>query len=71
MLAESLSLADRAATFAVVGELTLEQRWHGIALFPTRSEVWLNLLHATGSPAQVLATHNPQRCARLSLAQIT
>ena len=31
-----------------VGELTLEQLWHGIAPFPTRSEVWLNLLDATG-----------------------
>ena len=38
----------QAATFAVVGELTLEQLWHGIAPFPTRSEVWLNLLDATG-----------------------
>jgi pyruvate/2-oxoglutarate dehydrogenase complex dihydrolipoamide dehydrogenase (E3) component len=38
----------QAATFAVVGELTLEQLWHGIAPFPTRSEVWLNLLQATG-----------------------
>jgi hypothetical protein len=38
----------QAATFAVVGELTLEQLWHGIAPFPTRSEIWLNLLEATG-----------------------
>jgi pyruvate/2-oxoglutarate dehydrogenase complex dihydrolipoamide dehydrogenase (E3) component len=38
----------QAATFAVVGELTLEQLWHGIAPFPTRSEVWLNLLETTG-----------------------
>lgn len=38
----------QAATFAVVGELTLEQLWHGIAPFPTRSEVWLHLLEATG-----------------------
>lgn len=37
-----------AATFAVVGELTLERLWHGVAPFPTRSEVWLNLLEATG-----------------------
>lgn len=37
-----------AATFAVVGELTLEQLRHGIALFPTRSEIWLNLLEAAG-----------------------
>lgn len=38
----------QAATFAVVGELTLEQLWHGIAPFPTRSEVWLHLLEAAG-----------------------
>lgn len=36
------------AAFAVVGELTLEQLRHGIAPFPTRSEVWLNLLEAVG-----------------------
>jgi Pyridine nucleotide-disulphide oxidoreductase, dimerisation domain len=33
-----------AAAFAVVGELTLERLRHGVAPFPTRSEVWLNLL---------------------------
>ena len=38
----------QAATFAVVGELTLEQLRHGIAPFPTRSEIWLNLLEAAG-----------------------
>ena len=38
----------QAATFAVVGELTLEQLRHGIAPFPTRSEEWLNLLEAVG-----------------------
>jgi pyruvate/2-oxoglutarate dehydrogenase complex dihydrolipoamide dehydrogenase (E3) component len=37
-----------AATFAVVGELTLERLRHGVAPFPTRSEVWLNLLEDTG-----------------------
>ena len=38
----------QAATFAVVGELTLDTLWHGIAPFPTRSEVWLKLLEAYG-----------------------
>ena len=38
----------QAATFAIVGELTLEQLGHGIAPFPTRFEVWLNLLEAAG-----------------------
>lgn len=36
----------QGATFAVVGELTLKQLWHGIAPFPTRSEIWLHLLEA-------------------------
>ena len=38
----------QAATFAVAGELTLEQSRHGIAPFPARSEAWLNLPDATG-----------------------
>ncbi|MBA2347002.1 MAG: NAD(P)/FAD-dependent oxidoreductase, partial [Solirubrobacterales bacterium] len=38
----------QAATFAVVGELPLDTLWHGIAPFPTRSEVWLKLLEAYG-----------------------
>ena len=38
----------QAATFAVVGELSLDTLWHGIAPFPTRSEVWLKLLEAYG-----------------------
>jgi dihydrolipoamide dehydrogenase len=37
----------QAATFAIVGELKIEQLRHGVAPFPTRSEVWLNLLEAT------------------------
>ncbi|HET6318757.1 MAG TPA: FAD-dependent oxidoreductase [Chloroflexota bacterium] len=35
------------AEMAQAGELTLEQLWHGIAPFPTRSEGWLNLLETT------------------------
>jgi dihydrolipoamide dehydrogenase len=38
----------QAATFAIVGELTLDRLWHGIAPFPPRSEIWLNLLEAAG-----------------------
>ena len=37
-----------AATIAVVGEVTLEQLWHAIPSFPTRSELWLNLLEEYG-----------------------
>jgi pyruvate/2-oxoglutarate dehydrogenase complex dihydrolipoamide dehydrogenase (E3) component len=36
-----------AAAFPVVGELTLERLRHGVAPFPTRSEVWMNLLEVT------------------------
>ncbi len=37
-----------AATIAVVGEVPLDVLWHSIAAFPTRSEVWLQLLEAYG-----------------------
>jgi pyruvate/2-oxoglutarate dehydrogenase complex dihydrolipoamide dehydrogenase (E3) component len=37
-----------AATIAVVGQVPLDDLWHAIPAFPTRSEVWLNLLQAYG-----------------------
>jgi dihydrolipoamide dehydrogenase len=37
-----------AATIAVVGEVPLERIAHAVPSFPTRSEVWLNLLEAAG-----------------------
>ena len=37
-----------AATIAVVGQVSLDDLWHAIPAFPTRSEVWLNLLQAYG-----------------------
>ncbi|MGH2994085.1 MAG: dihydrolipoyl dehydrogenase family protein [Solirubrobacterales bacterium] len=37
-----------AATIAVVGEVPLDQLWHAVPSFPTRSEVWLNLMEAYG-----------------------
>jgi dihydrolipoamide dehydrogenase len=43
-VAESL----HAATIAVVGEVPLERIWHAVPCFPTRSEVWLNLLEELG-----------------------
>jgi pyruvate/2-oxoglutarate dehydrogenase complex dihydrolipoamide dehydrogenase (E3) component len=39
-VAESL----HAATIAVIGEVPLDRLWHAIPCFPTRSELWLNLL---------------------------
>jgi len=33
-----------AATIAVVGQVPLDRLWHAIPSFPTRSEVWLDLL---------------------------
>jgi pyruvate/2-oxoglutarate dehydrogenase complex dihydrolipoamide dehydrogenase (E3) component len=37
-----------AATIAVVAQVPLDDLWHAIPAFPTRSEVWLNLLQAYG-----------------------
>jgi pyruvate/2-oxoglutarate dehydrogenase complex dihydrolipoamide dehydrogenase (E3) component len=39
-VAESL----HAATIAIIGEVPLERLWHAVPCFPTRSEIWLNLL---------------------------
>jgi len=38
----------QAATVAVIGEVPLERLYHAVPSFPTRSEVWLNLLNAYG-----------------------
>ena len=43
-VAESL----HAATIAVVAEVPLEDLWHAVPSFPTRSELWLRLLEAYG-----------------------
>ena len=43
-VAESL----HAATIAVIGEVPLERLWHAVPSFPTRSELWLNLLEEYG-----------------------
>jgi dihydrolipoamide dehydrogenase len=40
--------ALHAATIAVIGEVPLEQLWHAVPAFPTRSELWLRLLEAYG-----------------------
>jgi len=37
-----------AATIAVVAAVSLDDLWHAVPAFPTRSEVWLNLLQAYG-----------------------
>jgi dihydrolipoamide dehydrogenase len=37
-----------AATIAVVGQVSLDDLWAAIPAFPTRSEVWLNLLQTYG-----------------------
>ena len=49
-VAESL----HAATIAIVGEVPIERIWHAVPCFPTRSEVWLNLLEAIGSDLDIL-----------------
>ena len=35
-----------AATIAIVGQVTIDELWHAVPSFPTRSEVWLRLLEA-------------------------
>ena len=37
-----------AATIAVVGEVPMERLWHAVPSFPSRSEIWLNLLDEYG-----------------------
>jgi dihydrolipoamide dehydrogenase len=40
--------ALHAATIAVVGEVPLDRLWHAVPCFPTRSELWLQLLEGYG-----------------------
>ena len=40
--------ALHAATIAVVGKVPLEDLWHAVPAFPTRSELWLRLLEEYG-----------------------
>jgi dihydrolipoamide dehydrogenase len=40
--------ALHAATIAVVAEVALDDLWHAVPSFPTRSELWLQLLEAYG-----------------------
>ena len=37
-----------AATIAVIGEVPLDELWHAVPSYPTRSEVWLKLMEAYG-----------------------
>ena len=43
-----VSEALHAATIAVVGEVPLDDLWHAVPAFPTRSELWLRLLESYG-----------------------
>jgi pyruvate/2-oxoglutarate dehydrogenase complex dihydrolipoamide dehydrogenase (E3) component len=40
--------ALHAATIAVVAEVSLDDLWHAVPSFPTRSELWLRLLESYG-----------------------
>jgi pyruvate/2-oxoglutarate dehydrogenase complex dihydrolipoamide dehydrogenase (E3) component len=40
--------ALHAATIAVIAEVGLDDLWHAVPCFPTRSELWLKLLEAYG-----------------------
>ena len=37
-----------AATVAIVGEVPLDELWHAVPAYPTRSEVWLKLMEKYG-----------------------
>jgi pyruvate/2-oxoglutarate dehydrogenase complex dihydrolipoamide dehydrogenase (E3) component len=37
-----------SATIAVISEVTIDELWHAVPSFPTRSESWLRLLEAYG-----------------------
>ena len=37
-----------AATIAIVGEVPLDELWHAVPAYPTRSEVWLKLMEEYG-----------------------
>jgi pyruvate/2-oxoglutarate dehydrogenase complex dihydrolipoamide dehydrogenase (E3) component len=43
-----VSEALHAATIAVIGEVPLDDLWHAVPCFPTRSELWLKLLEEYG-----------------------
>ena len=38
----------QAATIAIVGDVPIDRLWHAVPPFPTRSEVWVQLLEAYG-----------------------
>jgi pyruvate/2-oxoglutarate dehydrogenase complex dihydrolipoamide dehydrogenase (E3) component len=40
--------ALHAATIAIIGEVSLDDLWHAVPCFPTRSELWLKLLESYG-----------------------
>ena len=40
--------ALHAATIAVIGKVSLDDLWHAVPCFPTRSELWLKLLEEYG-----------------------
>jgi dihydrolipoamide dehydrogenase len=37
-----------AATIAMIGEVSMDDLWHAVPCFPTRSELWLKLMEAYG-----------------------
>ena len=51
-----------AATIAIVGQVTIDELWHAVPSFPTRSEVWLRLLETY--EAEELSDPGPRAPAR-------
>jgi dihydrolipoamide dehydrogenase len=50
------------ATIAIVGQVTIDELWHAVPSFPTRSEVWLRLLETY--EAEELSDPGPRAPAR-------
>ena len=48
MGARRILRAAVVSTIAVIGEVPLERLTHAVPTFPTRSELWLQLLEAAG-----------------------
>jgi pyruvate/2-oxoglutarate dehydrogenase complex dihydrolipoamide dehydrogenase (E3) component len=58
-----------AATIAIVGQVTIDQLWHAVPSFPTRSEVWLRLLETSEAEVSEREPRAPVRPRSALLAR--
>ena len=57
------------ATIAIVGGVTIDELWHAVPAFPTRSEVWLRLLEAYEAEVSAREPRAPARSRSAPLAR--